>query len=90
MDKHKELPSWNDHYNKTLQLALKHCMEFPNQFSGFPNRVALSYATSLHLEAMELAGHSSKQVFQPDKKKKKSQAFFKPSSVKGAVSSFTL
>lgn len=45
-----------------------HCMEFPNQFCGLPNRVALSYATSLHLEAMELAGHSSKHIFQTDKK----------------------
>lgn len=44
-----------------------HCMDFPNQFFGFPNRVAFFYATSLPLEAMELAGHSSKQVFQPDK-----------------------
>ena len=61
---YKELPSWNDHYNETLYLALKPAV----WVSGCPKVVAFPYVTPLHLEAMELAGHSSKHIFQPAKK----------------------
>lgn len=71
MDKYKELHLEMTIITKHCRAGFEtHCTEFPNQFSGFSNRVAFSYGTSLHLEAMELAGHTSKHEFQPYKNQK--------------------
>lgn len=88
MDNHKELPSWNDHYDETLQLALKHTV-WTSQISFLAFQTEL-LSSMQHLSPWKQWNWQGTLLSRYFSLTKKSQAFFKASSVKGAISSFTL